>query len=93
MTGMGIRSNNCIKLQDRKTVFAPLFHTIQHQFFSYVQSPTIGIDSITCITDMTAAANIIGMQNIESIYLLCSDLFSNSRVCLASEKVRSAFTV
>ena len=66
MARMEIRRNNRIKLKNSKAVFLSLLQGILHKLFAYMQSSGGRTDGIACIAYMTASADIIGVQDIES---------------------------
>ena len=66
MARMEIRRNNRIKLKNSKAVFLSLLQGILHKLFAYMQSSGGRTDGIACIAYMTASADIIGVQDLES---------------------------
>ena len=88
---MYIRRNNCIKLQNRKAVFAPLFNTIQYQFFSNMQSSSMRTHRVTRITDMAASSDIVRVQDIKSVNIPCVGICCDARIGLLRKKDCAAF--
>ena len=68
MTGVNIRCHNSIELKNSESVFSALQQAVLNQLFPYMQSARLGTDGIACVADMTAPANIVWMENIQSIY-------------------------
>ena len=65
MSCVNIRCYNCIELKNSKTVLLSLNKTIAHKFFTDMKSAKIFVNRITCITNMTAAAHVIRVQDID----------------------------
>ena len=66
MTSMNIIFHYSIELQNSKAMLLCLRKTISYQFFTDMLATTICSNSVTCICNMPAAADIVWMQDIES---------------------------
>ena len=91
MTSMNIIFHYSIELQNSKAMLLCLRKTISYQFFTDMLATTICSNSVTCICNMPAAADIVWMQDIESHDF--SIVICNTTICLCSKKVSTCFIV
>ena len=87
MPRMDVRSNDCIKLQNSKSMCRALRQAIPHQLFPNVQAARISANGIAGIADMTASAYIVGVQNVQAINLSRISIRRNSTISLTRKKV------
>lgn len=89
MTSMNIIFHYSIELQNSKAMLLCLHKTISYQFFTDMLATTICSNSVTCICNMPAAADIVWMQDIESHNF--SIVICNTTICLCSKKSQHLF--
>lgn len=86
MTGVGIGTDDSVKLKDPEAVYFSLFHAIHDKLFPDVQTADGRSDGITCIADVTAAPDVVRVQNIESQNLPGSSILCDAAVGLLCKK-------
>ena len=87
MSCVNISCNNSVKLKNSKAVFLSFCKTICYKFFADMKSAEFFCDCIACITNMTATADIVWMQNIKSVNFVIITALCNSAVSLSSKKL------
>ena len=66
MPGVYVRSHHGVELKDLKPDVLCLTQTVGHQFFTNVQSSFIRADRIAGIADVSAPADIVGMEDVKA---------------------------
>ena len=66
MARMCVGCHDRIKLKHTKSMQFSLFQTILYQFFTDMQASCIPVDRIAGITDVSAAPNVVWVQDIKS---------------------------
>ena len=80
-----------IELHQFESVFFCLVQTVGNQLFSNVFSPVDRINSIACICNVTATANIVRMKYVKTN--AGSVVVCDGTVCLCSKKCLSALFI
>ena len=66
MPRMDIAFHDGIELQDLEAQPAGFLHAVLHQLFSYVKASGSRGYGIACVADVTAAADIVRMEDVQS---------------------------
>ena len=61
----------CIELQYPEPKPGSLFHAVRHQGLTHAFATHIRVHGVACVADMTAAADIVGMENVDLQALRC----------------------
>lgn len=77
MAGVNIAFYNSIELKNSIATFFCLKQAVFYKLFTNMFSAGIGSDGIACITDVTAASNIVWMKDVKSINF--ATFFCNTR--------------
>ena len=59
---MRVAGDDSVELQDAEAVRPALFETVGNQLFSDMQAARCALDRVAGVADMSAAANVIGVQ-------------------------------
>lgn len=71
-----------IELKDFESELTSSLHAMFYKAFPDVLSPYIGPNGITCIADMAAVSDIIGMKDIEAGDFSCVTVISDTGIGL-----------
>ena len=64
VTCVDVRFNNSVELKNFKADFLCLSYTIKHELFADMLSSALGADGIARVADMSAAPDVVGVQNV-----------------------------
>lgn len=71
-----------IKLKDFESELPAFFHAVFYKAFSDVLSPYVRPHGVTCIADMAAVSDIIGMKDIEAGDFSCVTVIGDAGIGL-----------
>lgn len=91
MESMGIGSNDRIKLHNAEAFFFCHSEAVKDKLFTDMLFADIAANGITCVADMSAAPNVIWMQDIESNDFIIFGIYGNAGVSLLFKKLISGF--
>lgn len=86
---MRIAGNNRVELQNAEAMRSALHQTVRYQFFTDMQSARGSFDRITGVADVPAPADVVGVQNIKSVYMTGALVFRDGCIRLLCKKGRS----
>lgn len=89
--GVGIGGDGGVELYDSESMQFCLGDTIPDQFFADVEAAEPCADGKACIADVSAAANIVGMEDIQAIDFPGSGVCGNGVIGLSGEKLPGRF--
>ena len=89
MSCMDIGGDYCVELQNPETVKPSLMKTVKNQLFPDMISPQRGADGVACVAQMTASADIVGMQDVKSQKPAVGSIHSDPIVSLGGKKGRT----
>ena len=81
---MRIALNDSVELQNPEAVFCTLFQAVQNEFLTDVLTAEFGADGIACVADVSASADIVRVEDIETGDITVD--LCNTRICLRFEE-------
>jgi len=81
-----IGGDHSVELHNFKIMLPGLRKAVEHQLFADVLSPAPGAHRKARVADMSASADVVGMQNIHSVYFRVIFTFCDSTIRLLGKK-------
>lgn len=86
MPRMDVGGHDRVELQNTKTVQPCLNEAVFNQFFADMQSPAPAADRIARIADVSAAADVIGMEDVKAEYFAAFGILGDGGIALCGKK-------
>ena len=86
MPCVGVGPHDGIELENPEAVGLSLGQAVQHQLFADMEAAGIPAYGVAGVADMAAAADVVGMENIEAEDAAAFRILSHGAVCLFREK-------